>query len=180
MSDKTIRIISIPSAADYNSLRVYYMYRQRPKRTRVIVYLCLASLALLAISETVFAMFFLRISGLLGMLAVAGIYARIVVEARPLDKNVKGFMNIRQEVELTEDGFTVEWKGYEPLACSWSEVYRTVESDSHFYLFTEPEFAVILPKLDMKEATEKRIRDLLERHTELISEVSGWKARKII
>jgi len=179
MSEKNILFKCNTTKGDYNSLRNYFMYKQKLKRTKVLVYLFLASIALLVISEFAFAIFFLRLAGLAGMVVVFGIYSWITVEVRPLEKNVKEFINKKQEINLTDSGFTVTWTGYEPIEYNWSELDRVVENDTHFFIFTVPDFAIIMPKLEMKEYRVTEIHDLFERNVKLVTDLSDWKSEKI-
>lgn len=179
MVKKQISIQCNVSKSDFQSLRIYYMYRRKPKRTRILVYLCLASIASLATSEAISGMQYLRLAGIAGMIVVAGIYCWITFDTRHLDETVKQFLNARQDVTLTTDGVAVNWKGFEPTEYTWNEIDHTVETDSHFYLFIDPEFAVMLPKLEMKEFQIREIHELLSSHAKLIQDMSGWKADKI-
>jgi len=179
MGEKSILFQCIVTKGDYNTLRFYYMYKQKLLRTRILVYIFLISLILLVLSDMTFAFPFQRMLGLIGMLVVTGIYSWIVIEVRRIENNVKKFVNLKQEMNLADGGFTVKWAGYEQTEFSWDEVDHVVESDAYFYLFTEPDFAIIMPKLIMKEFMVKQIHDLFEKHITLVSEMSGWKARKI-
>lgn len=58
--------------------------------------------------------------------------------------------------------------------CKWSEIHGAVELDTHFFLFVDQYFALLIPKLEMRQYRVREIRAFLEKHIEVISELSGW------
>ena len=179
MSGKTISVQSMVSRSDYNVLRNYHMYKKNLKRTRITVYILLASLVLLFISETAFTLPFLRLLGFIGILIVAIIYAWLSLDARKLEKIAKGIINKKQEILLSESGFSVKWTGLEQSQYRWEEVDHVVENDSHFFLFLDEYFVIIIPKLVLKEYRVSEIHNFLKNHVTLISDMSGWKPQGI-
>ena len=184
MKEKEIIIEFKLEKADYDSLRSYYMYRKTPERTKIMVVLLIVSLALLVLSETEFAFPYFKLIGLCGILVIAGIYSWVSIDARRLEKGAQELIGKRQETKLTEEGFTVKWKGsgqfYEYL---WEEIDYVFEDDSHFFLFVDRHSAIIISKLELKfekkEYQIKELHDLIERHAKLISDLSDYKYQKI-
>ncbi|MDD2483475.1 MAG: YcxB family protein [Eubacteriales bacterium] len=180
MSAKPLFIKSITSTADYGALRNYYLYKARPKRTKSIAVLLLISFGFLLLAETEIPFPFFKALGIFGILVFAAAYFVIDHEGRMLDKSAKFMMNIRQELNLDEEGITVSWpeagKQGEYL---WSDLSPTVESDHHFFLFAEEKLPVIIAKFEMKESRINELRTFIKSHTTLVSDISGWKYEKI-
>lgn len=176
MSKKTIEIKSITSPHDYSAMKNYYLYKARPKRTKAIAVLLLCSFGLLLISETTFSLPVFKPLGLAGMIIFAASYFWIDHEGRILDKTSKFTINIKQEISLSDDGISVTW----PAAgvsrvYRWEDINPAVESDTHFFIFGEPRLPAIIPKFELKEFRINEIRHLIESHTVLLSDISGWK-----
>jgi len=179
MSDKTIEVKSITEAPGFHALKSYYMHKRLPQRTRIIAYIILASILLLVISETPFGFPFFKLIGIVGILAIAVVYSWITVEMRPLDRNMRKLVNLKQELKLEENGISVKWTGYEPAEYDWADLEYAYENDAYFFIFIEKHFALIIPKFLMKEYQSKQIHDRLEANMKLIDESTGWKYQKI-
>ncbi len=179
MSDKSISVQSMVRRSDYNVLRNYHMYKRNPKRTKITVYILILSLVLLIISETAIPLPFLKLLGIVGILFIAVIYTWLSIDARRLEKFPKAIINKKQELTLSQIGFTVKWTGLEQAEYHWDTVDHVVESDSHFFLFLDEYRVIIIPKLELKEYRVKEIHDLLEHHVTLESDLSGWKPQGI-
>lgn len=168
---------------EYNALRNYYMYKRTPKRTKIMVYLLLASILLLIISGTPFAFPYFKPLGLIGMLVIVGIYSWVSIDARRLEKGVQELIGKRQETILTENGFTVKWKGTSRFEeYLWDEIDYVYEDDSYFFLFVSLHSAIVISKLEMKiekkDKIIKEISELIKRHAKLISDLSDFDYRK--
>lgn len=177
MTEDTIKVQSVTSKSDYNSLRGYYMYKRKPEQTKILVIIMLASFACLVLSQTQFSFPYLKNIGAFGIIVIAFSYSLISLDARRLEKSVKNSMNRKQDIILTEEGFSVKWTGFEIVEYDWPDVNYAVESDSHFYLFLEKYFAIIIPKVELKEYREKQIHKLLENHVKLVADTSGWNPK---
>ena len=179
MNQKTIEIKTITSPHDYAAMRNFYLYKSRPKRTKSIAILLLFSFGLLLLSETSFAFAFFKPLGIVGMMIFAASYLWIDHEGRSLDQWAKSGINMRQELSLTEDGVSVAWPELNKRhVYPWGEVKSAVESDTHFFLFVESRLPAIVPKFELKEFQIKEIRNSIETHTNLLSDISGWKYEK--
>lgn len=184
MKEKEILIEFTLDKPDYNALRTYYMYKRTPTRTKIMVCLLLASLLLLILSEAAYAFPYFKPIGLCGILAITCIYSWISIEARRLEKGVQELIGKKQETRLTDEGFTVKWKGsgrFEEYC--WDEIDYVFEDDSYFFLFINRYSVIIISKLEMKlgkkEFKIKEIHDLLENHIKLISDLRNYQYRKI-
>lgn len=179
MGEKTIIIQSIVGRSDYNSLRAYHMYKRNPKRTKRIVYILVLSLGLLVISETAFAFPFLKVIGLTGIFVITILYFLLSMDARRLEKSGRDIVNQKQEICLSENGLSAKWQTSEKKEYAWANISYAVESDTHFFLFVDQYFAIIIPKLELKDYKIKEIHKLLESHVDLVSDTSGFKAHGI-
>lgn len=176
MAEKSIEFKYIIEKKDYNALRTYYMYRRTLKRTKIMVIILLSSLVLLAISHSEFAFPFFRPIGLTGILAIAVIYSWISIDTRKLENKVKATVNKKLDLYLDEKGLSISWPGLnQAMEPDWKEMDHAYENDFYFFLFSERHFAVIIPKILMKELQTKAIRQLLEAHIPLVSDVTGYK-----
>lgn len=180
MSQKTVEIKSITSPHDYGAMKNYYLYKSRPKRTKAIAVLLLFSFGLLLLSETAWTLPFFKPLGIFGMLLFAAAYFWIDHEGRRLDKTARFIINLKQELSMTEDGISVVWPGSgEARKYAWENIDPAVESDTHFFIFGEPTLPVIVPKFELSEFRINEIRKYIEKRTDLVSDISGWKYQKI-
>jgi len=176
MSEKPITIKYRLERSDYNSLRTYYMYRRKTNRTKFMVCVVAASLVLLVISETAYALPFFKPIGLIGFFIIALMYSWISIDTRRLENAVKDIALRTLELSLDGDGLSAHWTDLNlRKEFSWSEMKYAYESDFHFYLFADQHFAIIIPKLLLKDSQNKEISILLEKHIHYISDVSGYQ-----
>jgi len=176
MSEKTITIKYRLERSDYNSLRTYYMYRRKSNRTKFMVFVLVASLVLLVISETAYALPFFKPIGLVGFFIIALISSWISIDTRRLEKAVKDISLKTLELSLDNDGISAHCPDLNlRKEFSWSEMKYAYESDFHFYLFADQHFAIIIPRLLLKDSINKDIHSLLEKHIHLISDSSGYE-----
>ncbi len=174
MSENTIKIQSFVTKSDYNVLRNYYMYKQKPQRTRFVVYLLLISIILLVLSQTAYSFSFFKPTGLLGGLVILALYSWISMDARKLEKAASQIVNKQQDMFLDESGLVVKWTHIEESTYLWSEIDQVVECDTHFFIFIDQYFVIILPKVELKEHRIKEIRRIISNHISIISDLSGW------
>ncbi|MDF2654420.1 MAG: hypothetical protein K0R19_894 [Bacillota bacterium] len=177
MKERKIQISSILSRTDYNALRNYFMYQKKPTRTRFIVFTLLCSFLLLIISGTAFAMPFFKPLGLLGIVIVTLVYCWISFEVRKLEQNVKDMIHKTQELTLDDSGLTAKWTASgNAVHYEWNAFETAVETDPYFFLFLERDYALILPKIELKDRLITEIREMISTHVKLVSELSGFKA----
>jgi len=176
MSEKSITIKYRLERSDYNSLRTYYMYRRKTNRTKFMVSVLFISLVLLVLSETAYGFPFFKPIGLIGFFTMALIYSWISIDTRKLENAVKDIAIRTLELSLDGSGISALWPDLNlRKEYSWSEMNYAYESDFHFYLFADQHFAIIIPKLLLKDSKNKEIRSLLEKHIHFISDLSGYK-----
>lgn len=183
MKEREITVDFKLEKADFNALRTYYMYRRTPERTKIMVGLLLASLLLLVLSEAAFAFPYFKLLGLCGILAIAAIYSWISIDARRLEKGAQHLIGRRQETRLTDEGFTVNWRGLSQAdEYLWTETDYVYEDDNYFFIFLDRYSYVILAKLNLKiikqEYKIKQIHDLIKNHVKLISDVGNYEYAK--
>lgn len=180
MKEKTISIKSLINRTDYNSLRNYFMFRKKPKRTRILVLSLLGSLALLVINDSSFTIPFLKILGLVGFLSVAMSYYLITRDARNLEENIKAMVGKQQELSFSDNGFSVKWTGQDQAAeYDWDAIEFAVETDTHFYFFIEKHYALMLPKLELQDWTLIDTRKFIKIHIDLVSDKSEFKVKGV-
>jgi len=172
------------SKQDYDALRNYYMYKRTPKRTKIMVFLLLASLLLLVMSQSAYAFPLFEPLGLCGILAIAGIYSWVSIDARRLEKEAQKHIGKNQETVLTEEGFTVTWKELgRAEEYLWTETEYVYEDDNHFFICVGPYSFIIIAKLDLKlykkEYKIKQLHDLIKSHAKLIAELRNYKYENI-
>ena len=176
MSEKPITIKYKLERSDYNSLKTYYMYRRKTNRTKFMVLVLVVSLVLLVISETAYAFPFFKPIGLIGFFIIAIIYSWISIDTSRLEKEVKDLAIRTLDLSLDGSGLSAYWPDLHlRKEFSWSEMKYAYESDFHFYLFADQHFAIIIPKLLLKDSQNNGIRSLLEKNIHLISDLSGYK-----
>lgn len=176
MSEKPITIKYRLERSDYNSLKTYYMYRRKSNRTKFMVSVLVVSLVLLVISETAYAFPFFKPIGLIGFFIIALMYSWISIDTRRLENAVKDIATRTLELSLDGSRLSAHWPDLNlRKEFSWSEMNYAYESDFHFYLFAGQHFAIIIPKLLLKDSKNKEIRSLLEKHIHFISDLSGYK-----
>ncbi|MEL7658121.1 MAG: YcxB family protein, partial [Bacillota bacterium] len=176
MNEKAIKIKYRLERSDYNSLRTYYMYRRKTSRTKFMVCILAASLILMVINETVLSFLLFKLIGLVGFFIIAVMYSWISIDARRLEKAVKDTVSSTLELNLDGSGLSAHWSDLNlRKEFSWSEMNYAYESDSHFYLFTDQYFAIIIPRLLLKDFQVRDIHSLLENHIHLISDLSGYQ-----
>jgi len=180
MSQKNIEIKSITALHDYGAMRNYYLYKGQPRRTKTAACVLLLSFGFLVLNETPYGLSFFKPLGIAGILVFAGIYFWIDHQGRKLDKAAKFVVDAKQELEFSPEGISAYWPavGIEKN-CPWEELKAAVESDHHFFLFLEPLLPVIVPKFEMKEPRIAEFHDFISAHTDLVSDISGWKYEKI-
>lgn len=180
MQKKDILVEHRVDQSHYNALRVYYMYRRATGRTKFMVSILLTSLILLILSETAYSFPFFKFIGLFGMLILVAMYSWISIDARKLEKYAQDIVNKKQGVTLTQEGFTATWKGLNAEEkYKWAEIDYVYEDDSYFFLFIDRYSVIILAKLELKDPIVKEIRALIENNTNYVSDVTGFKHRKI-
>lgn len=175
MKEQTIQVKSITERQDYIALRSYFMYKRIPKRTMTIAYILIASFLLLLIGETQYGLPFFKPLGIVGIIIDALIYSWITIETRPLETNQRKVLNIKQELNLDENGLSVKWEGFEQADYTWPEMKFAYENDFHYFIFIEKDFAVVLPKVLMKGKMSRDIHELLDRHLKLINESKDYE-----
>jgi hypothetical protein len=184
MKEREVTVGFTLDKKDYNALRNYYMYKKTPNRTMIMVLLLISSMLLLVASETVLPFRVLQFGGLLGILFIVAIYSWASIDARRLEKGAQQLIGKKQEMRLTEKGFTVKWNGLERTEERlWAETEYVYEDDDHFFISLGGHSYIIIAKLEMrlykKEHKIKEIHDLIEKHAKLISDVRDYRYEKI-
>lgn len=178
MKDKEIKNSSVLNRTDYNALRNYFMYQKKPTRTKVLVLIMLCSFLLLIISGTPYAMPSFKPLGLAGIIIATLIYCWISFEVRKLEMNIKYMFHKTQELTLNNSGLSAKWaKSTNTVHYEWNVFEFVVETDPYFFLFLEKDYALIIPKVELKEHFITEIREIIAMHVKLISELSGFKAK---
>lgn len=176
MSKRSIQFRYIIEKKDYNALRTYYMYRRTPERTKMMAVILLVSFLLLVLSETDFSFPFFKIIGLAGIVVTAAIYSWISIDTRKLENAVKITVNTKLDFYLDDAGMSAGWAGLsEAKEWDWAEMDHAYENDMYFFLFTEQYFALVIPKILLKEPQIKLIHQLLTDHIRLVSDTTGYE-----
>lgn len=178
MNEKEIKITSILNRTDFNAIRNYFMYQKKSARTKVLVLIMLSSFLLLIISGTPYAMPSFKPLGLAGIIIATLIYCWISFEVRKLEINIKDMFHKTQELTLNNSGLSAKWaKSTNTVHYDWNVFEFVVETDPYFFLFLEKDYALIIPKVELKEHFITEIREIIAMHVKLISELSGFKAK---
>lgn len=178
VKEKEIQISSILTRTDYNVLRNYFMYQKKPARTKFIVSLILFSFLLLIISGTPYSLPFFKPLGIFGIIIVTLIYCWLSFEVRKLEINIKDMYHKTQELTLNVSGISAKWgKTANAAKYEWTAFESAVETDVYFFLFLERDYALTIPKIELKEHFVTEIREMISTHMNLNSELSGFKAK---
>ena len=120
---------------------------------------------------------FFKPLGLLGIVIVTLVYCWISFEVRKLEQNVKDMIHKTQELTLDDSGLTAKWTALgSAVHYEWNAFETAVETDPYFFLFLERYYALILPKIELKDRLITEIREMISTHVKLVSELSGFKA----
>lgn len=176
-----VKVTGTVNTSDFQALRLYYMYKKYPARTRAMVYIFLISFLCLIISQfslSTYSMFYLKQVGIIGIIIIAGIYGFNAREAKNLEPAFRNIMDKNQILNISNRGVTAKWEGFdETYNYEWSDFEYAVETDSHFFLFLEKYDAITISKLSLKEYQINETRQMIENNIKLVSEISGWKPR---
>jgi hypothetical protein len=179
MNERSIEVQSTLSPSDYQALRIYFMYKRKPGRTRILVGILLISFAFLVISQSAYSMPFFKHLGIIGIIIMATIYSLITREAKKLEPGFKNLMNKKQELSISDQGVSAKWEGFsQAYDYEWPDFEYAVEVNSHYFLFLEQYDAITISKLLLKEHEVIEIRKLIEEHIRLVSETSGWRPKR--
>jgi hypothetical protein len=173
-----VKVEGTVSISDYQALRMYWMYKKYPARTKAMVLIFLVSFICLIINQSSYAMFFFKQLGLIGIIIIAGIYGVSARESKKLEPAFRYIMDKNQILNISNSGVSAKWESFdETYNYEWSDFDYAVETDSHFFLFLDKYDAITVSKLTLKEYQINEIRQLIENNIKLISETSGWKPR---
>jgi len=176
MGEKEIYIEHKLESSHYNALRVYYLYRRKLERTKIMVCILLASLFLLILSDTAYGFPFFKLIGLTGMICIAVMYSWISIDARRLEKYARDIVNKKQEIIITSKGFSAKWNGSRgEEEYSWGEIDYVYEDDAYFFLFIDLHSVVVISKVVIKEQQLKDIRRCIEGNVKYVSDVTGFE-----
>ncbi|MDD2190327.1 MAG: YcxB family protein [Eubacteriales bacterium] len=178
MNERNIKIRSTVGAPDYQALRIYFMYKRKPNRIYLMVIILLISFALLLLTFTSYSTPYFKNLGIIGIIIIAGIYAMSAQDFKKLNPSIKELIDKDQKLNISDRGVSAKWQGYdEAYDYEWSDFEYAVEVNSHFFLFVEEYYAIIISKSSMNEYQATEIRSMIKNHLKLVSRTSGRKTK---
>ena len=101
-------------------------------------------------------------------LLILGVFACLFTIFQPIQFLMKAYQQVKHlpvykepiQYTLNDAGIHVEQKE-EKLDLSWDKIFKVVEGNNAFYVYTSPVHAFIFPKVQMKEDT-KAVKALLK------------------